>query len=150
MNGLLLLAALIIPFAVGITLLSARDVEQATSDINAAVDLIHSATQLSHVAVQTALFHEPRTQDQWSRKIASVSSEIDRMRITTSREETNLDQLRKKIALMQTIYARLTVKSDATAGRSTSFLTDIEAAAQTRSVSLLPVVIQEVIDSEVN
>ena len=148
MNGLLLLAALIIPFAVGITLLSARDVEQATSDINAAEDLIHSATQLSHVAVQTALFHEPRTQDQWSRKIASVSGEIDRMRITTPREETNLDQLRKKIALMQTIYARLTVKSDATAGRATTYPTDIEAAAQTRSVSSLLVVIQEVIDIE--
>ncbi len=148
MNGLLVLAALIIPFAVGITLLSARDVEQATSDINAAEDLIHSATQLTHVAVQTALFHEPRTQDQWSRKIANLSSEIDRMRITTPREEANLDQLRKKIALMQIIYPRLTIKPGATAGEATTFPPDIEAAAQTRSVASLLVVIQEVIDIE--
>lgn len=147
-NGLLVLAALIIPVAVGMTLLSARDVEEATNDINAAEDLIHSATQLSQVAVETALFHEARSQDQWSRKIASVSGEIDRMRITTPHEETSLDQLRKKIALMQIIYPRLTGKSGATTGGATTLLPDIEAAAQTRSVASLLVVIQEVIDIE--
>jgi len=145
-NGLLVLAALIIPVAVGMTLLSARDVEQATNDINAAEDLIHSATQLSHVAVQTALFNEARSQSQWSLKIASVSGEIDRMRITTPREQTSLDQLRKKIALMQIIYPRLTAKSGATTGGAIALTPDIEAAAQTRSVASLLVVIQEVIN----
>ncbi len=147
-NGLLVLAALIIPAAVGMTLLSARAVEEASSDINAAEDLIHSATQLSHVAVQTALFHEARSQEQWSRKIASVSGEIDRMRITTPLEKANLDQLRKKIALMQIIYPRLTGQPRATTGGAATPPPDIEAAAQTRSVASLLVVIQEVIDIE--
>lgn len=147
-NGLLALAALIIPAAVGMTLLSARAVEEASSDINAAEDLIHSATQLSHVAVQTALFHEARSQEQWSRKIASVSGEIDRMRITTPHEKVNLDQLRKKIALMQIIYPRLTGQPGAAIGGATPLPPDVKAAAQTRSVASLLVVIQEVIDIE--
>lgn len=147
-NGLLVLAALIIPAAVGMTLLSARAVEEASSDINAAEDLIHSATQLSHVAVQTALFHETRSQEQWSRKIASVSGEIDRMRITTPHEKANLDQLRKKIALMQIIYPRLTGQPGVTTGGDTPLPPDVKAAAQTRSVASLLVVIQEVIDIE--
>ena len=145
-NGLLLLAALIIPVAVGMTLLSARAVEEATSDINTAEDLIRSATQLSHVAVETALFREARSQDQWSRKIASVSGEIDRMRITTPREKTILDQLRRKIALMQIIYPRLTDKSVATAGVAPPAGPDSEVTAQTRAVASLLVVIQEVIN----
>jgi len=145
-NGLLIVAALIIPAAVGMTLLSARDVENATSDINAAEDLIHSATQLSHVAMQTALFHEARSQDQWSRKIASVRGEIERMRITTPREKGKLDQLRKRIALMEIIYPRLTVKPAATASVVTPPGPDIEVTTQTRAVASLLVVIQEVID----
>ena len=60
-NGLLVLVALVIPLAVGMTVLSARNVEEATTDTNAAEDLIHSATQLSHIVVQTALFHELRS-----------------------------------------------------------------------------------------
>ena len=138
-NGLLVLVALVIPLAVGMTVLSARNVEEATTDTNAAEDLIHSATQLSHIVVQTALFHELRSQDQWSRKITSVIGEIDRMRITTPRKKALLDQLRKKIALMQIIYPRLTEKSDATGG---------EASMHKRAVASLLVVIQEVIDIE--
>ena len=145
-NGLLLLVALIIPVAVAMTLLSARAVEQATSDINAAEDLIHSATQLSHVAVETALFHEARSQDQWSRKIVRVIAEIDRMRITTPREKTNLDEIRKRIVLMETIYPRLMVKPDATAGVAAPRLSELEVSRQTRAVASLLVVIQEVID----
>ncbi len=147
-NGLLVLAALIIPVAVGMTLLAARDVDEAASDINAAEDLIHSATQLSQVAVETALFHEVRSQDQWSRKIASVSGEIDSMRITTPREKTNLDQIRKRIALLKIIYPRLTVKPGTTAGVATTSQLEIEVTAQTRAVASLLVVIQEVIDIE--
>ena len=143
-NGLLLLAALIIPVAVSMTLLSARDVEKAASDINAAEDLIHSATQLSHVALETALFHEARSQDQWSRKIASVNGEIDRMRITTPSEKANLDEIRNRIALLEIIYPRLTLKLGTTAGVA-SPRPDIEVAAQTRAVASLLVVIQEII-----
>ncbi|WP_395010122.1 ATP-binding protein [Undibacterium sp.] len=145
-NGLLLLAAVIIPAAVGMTLHATRYVEQATSDINAAEDLIHSATQLSQVVLQTSLFNETRSQDQWSRKMASVSGEIDRMRITTPREKTNLDQIRKKIALMQIIYPRLVGMSGASMDGVTLPLTDIEVSARTRAVSSLVVLIQEVID----
>ncbi len=144
-NGLLVLAALIIPVAIGMTLLSARDVDEAAIDINAAEDLIHSATQLSQVAVETALFHEARAQDQWSRKIASVGVEIDRMRINTPREKTNLEQIRKRIALMQTIYPRLTGQSAGATGEP-RHRPDIEMTTQTRAVASLLVVTQEVIE----
>ena len=98
-NGLLVLAAVIISVAVVMTVMSVRDVAQTTSDISAAQDLIDSASQLRQVAVETALFHEVRSQDQWQRKIASVTREVDRMRITTPREKANLESIRKKIEL---------------------------------------------------
>jgi PAS domain S-box-containing protein len=145
-NGLLVSAALIIPIAIGMTLFAARNVEHATSDINAAENLIDSATQLRQVAVETALFHELRTQDQWRRKIASVSAEIDRMRITTPREKTNLEQIRKNIELMQVIYPRLIRSPAVTTGGPTTTRSELEVAKETRAVASLLGVSQEVID----
>ena len=145
-NGLLVIAALIISIAVGMTLFCARDVEQTASDISAAEDLIESASQLRQVAVETALFHEVRSQDQWQRKIASVTGEIHRMRITTPREKANLDRIRKKIELMQIIYPRLIEGLGATTGRAAVSRSDMEVAMETRAVASLLVVTQEVID----
>ena len=139
-NRLMVLAALIIPAAVGMTLFAARNVEEATSDINAAEDLIHSTTQLSYLAVQTALFHEMRSQDQWSRKMAAVSAEINRLRFNTPRELVNLEQIRKRMALMHIIYARLAGQSG---GASRP---DIDSPTQARAIASLLVLTQEVID----
>lgn len=145
-NGLLVLAAVIISVAVVITVMSVRDVEQTGSDISAAQDLIDSASQLRQVAVETALFHEVRSQDQWQRKIASVTREIDHMRITTPRETAILERLRKKIELMQVIYPRLTRGSGTTAPRATASMSELEVAMETRAVASLLVVTQEVND----
>lgn len=147
-NGLLAMAALIIPITVGLALFSARNVEMATRDINAAEDLIHSVTQLRQVAVETALFHEARSQDQWLRKIASVTGEVDRIRITTPHEKTNLERIQKKLALIQVIYPRLTGSAGATPGSATTAPSELEVASQTRAVASLLVVTQEIIDIE--
>jgi PAS domain S-box-containing protein len=146
-NGLLVIAAVIISIASVLTLISARDVEQTTSDISAAQDLIESASQLRQVAVETALFHEARSQDQWQRKIASVTDEIDRMRVTTPREKANLERIRKKIELMQIIYPRLTGGPGATLPRATGSQSELEVAMKARAVASLLVVTQEVIDT---
>jgi PAS domain S-box-containing protein len=145
-NGLLLLAALIIPTAIGVTLFSARHVEEASTDINAAEDLIHSATQLRQVAVETAFFNGVRGQDQWSRKIASTRREIARMRATTPREKANLEQIRMRIALMDVIYPRLLVQPNGTADTLPTAGPDLLAIRQTRAVGSLLVVIQEFVD----
>ena len=145
-NGLLVIATVIISVAVVMTVILARDVEQTTSDINAVEDLIDSASQLRQVAVETVLFHEVRSQDQWQRKIASVTSEIDHMRITTPREKANLERIRKKIELMQIIYPRLTGGSGATLPRAATSRSELEVARETRAVASLLTVTQEVID----
>ena len=148
-NGLLVAAAVIISVAVVMTLVLARDVEQTTGDIIAAEDLIDGATQLRQVAVETALFHEVRSQDQWRRKIASVTSvtsNIDRMHTTTPREKANLERIRKKIELMQIIYPRLTGGTGSTPGRVTPSRSELEVAMETRAVASILVVTQEVID----
>jgi PAS domain S-box-containing protein len=146
-NGLLVIAAVIISIVAVLTLISARDVEQTTSDISAAQDLIESASQLRQVAVETALFHEARSQDQWQRKIASVTDEIDRMRITTPREKANLENIRKKIELMKIIYPRLSTGSGATLPGATGSSSALEVAMKARAVASLLVVTQEVIDT---
>ena len=147
-NGLLLAATLIILVAAAMTFFWVREVEQATSDINAAEDLIHSATQLNQVAVETALFHEARTQDQWLRKIASITLEIDRMRTTTPLEKENLERIRKKIKLMQIIYPRLIGSPSAATERSIHPRSELEVAMQTRAVASLLVVTRGIIDIE--
>ena len=140
------MAALIIPVAASMTLFSARNVEQATSDINAAEDLINSVMQLRQVAVETALFHESRAQDQWRRKIASVTAEIERMRVSTPRENKNLEHIQKNIALLQIIYPRLTGVPSAPMSRPPTYRTELEAAMETRAVASLLGVTQEVTD----
>jgi PAS domain S-box-containing protein len=145
-NGLLVIAALALSGSVGITLLSVRDVDKATSDISTGQDLINSANQLRQVAVETALFHELRSQDQWQRKMASISSEIDRIPTTTPLEESSLERIRKKIDLMQIIYPRLTSRTRATPDGSTPPRSELEVAMETRAVASLLVVTQEVID----
>ena len=145
-NGLLVIATVIISVAVVMTVILARDVEQTTSDINAVEDLIDSASQLRQVAVETVLFHEVRSQDQWQRKIASVTREIDQMRITTPREKANLERIRKKIELMQIIYPRLTGGSGAALPRAATSRSELEVARETRAVASLLTVTQEVID----
>lgn len=141
-NGLLVMAALIMSVAAVLTLRSARDVAQTTSDISAAQDLIESVSQLRQVSVETALFHEVRSQDQWQRKIASVRLEIDHMRITTPREKTHLESIRKKIELMKIIYPRLSAGS----GGATGSRSALEVAMAARALASLLVVTQEVID----
>ncbi len=145
-NGLLVLAALIIPAAIGVTLFSADRIDEASTDINAAEDLIRSASQLRQVAVETAFFNKVRGQDQWSRKIASIRGEIDRMHATSPREKANLDQIRMRIALMEIIYPRLIVQPGATAAVPPTARPDLEVTTQTRAVASLLVVFQEVTD----
>lgn len=145
-NALLLSVALITPVAVGMTLLFSRDLEQATGDRSAAEALIDSATQLRQIAVETALFHEARAQDQWKRKISSMHAEIERMPVTVPREQATLDSIRKKIDLMQAIYPRLTRVPTLSTGAGTDQISPIDAAREARTVASLLVVTQEVID----
>ena len=145
-NALLVTATVIVLVAAVMTVRSVRDVEQTNSDINAAQDLIESASQLRQVAVETALFHEARSQDQWQRKIASVTQEIDQMRITTPREKANLQSIRKKIALMQIIYPRLTRVSGPTPPVAANARSEFDMAMESRAVASLLVVTQEVVD----
>lgn len=145
-NWWLVIAGLIIAVTFSMTMLSARNVAQATRDINAAEDLIHSITQLSQVAMETTLFHEIRSQDQWQRKISSVSAAIDLMYGTTPREVNNLERIQKKIELMQTIYPRLIGASVRIIGRSFTVPPDLDAIKETRAVASILVVTQEMID----
>jgi len=144
-NGLLVTAAVIVSVAAVMTVMSVRDVGQTNRDIRAAQDLIESASQLRQVAVETALFHEARSQDQWQRKIASVTQEIDQMRITTPREKVNLQSIRKKIALMQIIYPRLTRVAGPTTPVAANARSEFDVTMESRAVASLLVVTQEVV-----
>jgi PAS domain S-box-containing protein len=145
-NVLLVAAAFAIPLTFGVTLWSARNVEQATADINAAEDLIDSASQLRQLAVETALFHELRTQEQWRLKITSMGAEIDLMRTTKPQEESDLERIRKKLLLMQVIYPRLIRTAALSAGPVGGLLPEFDAAVESRAVASLLGVTQEVID----
>lgn len=143
-NGLLLMAALIVPPSVGVALYLTRDVQVRIDDIVAAEHLIHSATQLAQVAVETALFHEVRSQDQWHRKFASINDELGSIRVTTPEGKENIERIRKNIDLMQVIFPRLVREPGANTGAMVEPLSSVRAAMESRSVASLLVLSQEI------
>jgi len=145
-NVLLVISLLLIPATFSMALFSARNVEQKQNVIKGAEDLINSATQLRQVAVETALFNEPRAQDQWMRKIASVIRELDHRRVETPRDKDAIERIRKRIALMQSIYPRLLSAPALTTKISVPDQVGGHNNLDARAVASLMVVTQEVMD----
>ena len=129
---LLITASVLIPVTFSMTIFSTRDVQRATNDIRKAQDLIDSATQLRQLVVETALFHEARSQEQWYKKMASMKLEVDAMRITSTREETDLARIQNKMNLMQVIYSRLAKVSATRSNESVPRLSRSDAAQHPR------------------
>ena len=142
--GLLLMAALIVPLSAGVALYLARDVEARIDDILATENLSHSASQLAQVAVETALFHEARSQDQWHRKIASINDELGSIRVTNPGDKEGVERIRKNIDLMQVIFPRLVREPGANTGAVGQPLSEVRSAMESRSVASLLVVSQEI------
>lgn len=142
--GLLLMAALIVPLSAGVALYLARDVEARIDDILATENLGHSASQLAQVAVETALFHEARSQDQWHRKIASINDELGSIRVTNPGDKEGVERIRKNIDLMQVIFPRLVREPGANTGAVGQPLSEVRSAMESRSVASLLVVSQEI------
>ena len=145
-NAMLLLAALVSAAAVGVTLAFSHDLELATRDIRNAEDLIDNATQLRQIGVEAALFHEPRAQDQWQRKLVSMRESLDGMPLSAPAEQAQLRSIGKKMELLDTIYARLDVAPAVGAGSATSLAAKLDASGEARTVASLLVVTQEVVD----
>lgn len=143
---MLLMATLVTAMAMAVTLMFSHDLENQTRDIEAAVDLIDSATQLRQIGVETALFHELRAQDQWQRKMAKMRAEIDSMPLTAPNQQAKLRRINKKLDLLQTIYARLIVAPALGAGGSVRPGLKPDTSVEARTVSSLLVVTQEIID----
>ncbi|MBC7404317.1 MAG: response regulator [Cytophaga sp.] len=140
------MTALITPLIFSMAFFFVRDVESATQDMSDAQDLIDSATLLRQLVVETALFHETRSQEQWYKKIASMKLQVDAMRVTSEREAADLVRIRKKIELMQGIYFRLAEVSDAKLNLASSRLSKIDAGIESRSITSLLDFTLEVID----
>ena len=145
-SWLLATAVVTIPIVFGIAFFSARDVERATQDISDVQDLIDSASLLRQLVVETALFHEIRSQEQLYKKVASMKLQVDVMRVTSEQEANNLDRIRKEMELMQTVYSRLAEVSVTNLNVSTANLSAIDAAIEARSITSLLVVTHEIID----
>ncbi|MES2049915.1 MAG: PAS domain S-box protein, partial [Pseudomonadota bacterium] len=140
-------AALIMPVSLGLALFAAHQVELQMQQISKAEEMIGSATQLRLIAVETALFHEARAQDQWSRKVVSMQSEINRMPYDTLIEKEQLTRIRRNLNLVQAIYPRLI---NASAQRREIFNpegTSIDVAMEARTITSLAVITQELMDT---
>lgn len=141
-------AALVMPVSFGLALFAANDIERQMLQISKAEAMIASATQLRLIAVETALFHEARAQDQWFRKVASMQSEIGHMPYDSPLEQAQLIQLSKNLNLAQTIYPRLisTVslqRQDRLKPAEKNLNTEMEA----RTITALAVITQELMDT---
>lgn len=135
------------PVAFGLALFAVHDIEQKVRQISKAEEMIASATQLRLIAVETALFHEARAQDQWFRKVASMQVEIGRMPYDSPLEQAQLAQLRKNLNLAQSIYPRLITASLQRQDRLKPAEKNIYTEMEARTITSLAVITQELMDT---
>jgi signal transduction histidine kinase len=143
-NRLLIATALVVPLGIGAVLHSAREVELQRLNIAAAERLITGSLELRQIAVETILFHEPRAQEQWQSKIASINVDIKGSPFTDSDDKARLDRISRNVSLLQVVYSRLTNRQQAAAGSSGDRLSSQETSLEARSVASILVITQEI------
>jgi signal transduction histidine kinase/CheY-like chemotaxis protein/HPt (histidine-containing phosphotransfer) domain-containing protein len=141
-NGLLLLALLVMPIGFAAAWWAAREVVLQMSKMSAADDLISSATQLRLVGVETVLFHERRAHEQWQENVRRMQSDLDRFPATTPVETALVLRVHNNIALAKKAYSRVEQFGDVGTRRSA-----VDAALEARTINSLFVITQEMMDA---
>jgi PAS domain S-box-containing protein len=106
-NGLLLIAALVIPCAATLVGLAHTRLNLEMREMAAAENLINSINQIRMIAVETTLFHEARSLDQWQRKMQAMQTEIAAWEKFETGTQNQIQAIRTRLALLQTIFPRL-------------------------------------------
>jgi PAS domain S-box-containing protein len=144
LNVLMAVCALAITLTFVLMLTAASAVNQRAKESAAAEELIRSATQLRQIAVETVLFHEARSRDQWQRKLVVMRADLKKVIGDNRIETVNLAIIGKNIALAQKVYARLAATADAGTPATVSA---VDAALEARTISSLFVITEEMLDS---
>jgi len=146
-NLLLVVVFLLASISLSGVLFIAPETERQMSELSSAEKLIISAAQLRQIAVETVLFHEPRARSQWQLKLASMKSEIDGMSFRDANDRKKLDRIRENIELAQISYARMFEVNTASVGITNPRLAQDQAFVETRTITSLLVITQELIDT---
>ena len=146
-NWLLAVVALITLISLSAVIFLAREAERQMSELTAAEKLIHSATQLRQIAVETVLFHEPRARSQWQLKLASMKLEIDGMSFGNADDRKRLARIYRNMELAQIAYDRIFEVSTARVSIANPRSAQDEAFVESRTVTSLLVITQELIDT---
>ena len=110
-NLLLSVSAVLLPLAVGITQWTSAVLKEELAEMARIEKLIDSATHLRLIATETVLFHEPRSELQWRRKIADLRADLSQFQGHGSSEAAQLERIAKHIERANSSYARLSQQS---------------------------------------
>ncbi len=106
-NLLLIAVVLMTPIALSAVLFMAYQTKQQMNELAANDKLIHSATQLRQIAVESVLFHEPRARSQWQLKLASMKLDVEKMIFSDDDDRKKLKRIYRNIELAQIAYDRM-------------------------------------------
>ncbi|MBC7514812.1 MAG: response regulator, partial [Herminiimonas sp.] len=97
-------AAVVVLTIVG---LSAVEVQDQTAQITSAENTAIGITNLRYLVMETALYRERRSADQWNNRVLSFRSILDDSRYTSARENALLAKERANLEVMTRLYEKL-------------------------------------------
>ncbi len=105
--------------------------------------LIDSGDRLRMAAVETALFHEGRSRDQWFQELSRIEEQLGQIAVDTPKQVSAVARVRKNLDVARNIYQRLIEVADASVGpmglQRPRDRSDVEA----RSMASMLVIISE-------
>lgn len=146
-NLMLTVVVLITAISLSAVLFLAHQAELQMSELAANDKLIHSATQLRQIAVESVLFHEPRARSQWQLKLASMKLETKKMLVSNADDRKKLARIYRNIELAQVAYDRMFEVYTENMATPNDRLARDEVFFEDRTITSLLVITQELIDT---
>jgi len=106
------LAVLAVALVVGVTLSAASQVRTQTDQIEMAENTAKAVGQFRYLVMETALYHEARSGQQWRQRVDSFSRQLAAHRYSESRQQALLDRERANLAVIGRLFDSLSAATD--------------------------------------
>jgi PAS domain S-box-containing protein len=110
-NLLAWLAALAVAAVLSVSWLSLHQVRQQTAQITTAEDTAKGVAQFRYLIMEAALYHEPRSLEQWKRHVASFRVALAEHHYTTAASNGLLQREREQLDILARQFERLAATS---------------------------------------
>ena len=138
-DALIATATALLSITFAVMLYAAAQVSHELADVTQADDLIHQTAELRLIAMEATLFHEPRSQTQWQKRVGSIQRHIASMPVDTAEERNDLKRIKERIETAQGVFARIPLIDTASNPEA--------RLAEASTMASLLVITSEIVDS---